>query len=116
MIDVGPGVESIDGCVDCRLSCSLLNLDVMDLSGNHQLGVDHNVFKKTLDADGNHVDEEAQKNTVGGAVAAVGGGGDGGCSGGVVADDAVAAAVGGAAVGGAAVLGAVVLGGWWWWM
>lgn len=48
-----------------RLSCSLLNLDVMDLSGNHQLGVDHNVFKKTLDADGNHVDEEAQKNTLG---------------------------------------------------
>ncbi len=47
-----------------RLSCSLLSLDVMDLSGNHQLGVDHNVFKKTLDADGNHVDEEAQKNTV----------------------------------------------------
>lgn len=47
------------------LSCTLLSLDVMDLSGNHQLDVDHNVFKRSLDADGNVLAEQTQKNKLG---------------------------------------------------
>lgn len=35
-----------------NLPCGYLSLDAMDISGDHQLDVDHNIFKKRLDASG----------------------------------------------------------------
>eukprot|EP00658_Telonema_sp_P-2_P056038 TRINITY_DN44533_c0_g2_i1.p1 TRINITY_DN44533_c0_g2~~TRINITY_DN44533_c0_g2_i1.p1 ORF type:complete len:402 (-),score=93.15 TRINITY_DN44533_c0_g2_i1:174-1379(-) len=43
-----------------HLPCSLLSLDVMDVSGEQHLDVDHNVFKLSLDEDGNP-EGEAEK-------------------------------------------------------
>eukprot|EP01119_Soliformovum_irregulare_P003075 TRINITY_DN13373_c0_g1_i1.p1 TRINITY_DN13373_c0_g1~~TRINITY_DN13373_c0_g1_i1.p1 ORF type:complete len:387 (-),score=108.40 TRINITY_DN13373_c0_g1_i1:25-1185(-) len=36
-----------------NLPCSYLSVDAMDISGDHQLDVDHNIFKKRLDTNGN---------------------------------------------------------------
>jgi len=41
-----------------HLPCNLLSLDVMDVSGEQHLDVDHNVFKKNVDENGNLVGEE----------------------------------------------------------
>jgi len=35
-----------------NLPCTYLSVDAMDISGEHQLDVDHNIFKKRIDANG----------------------------------------------------------------
>ena len=35
-----------------RMACSVVHLDAMDISGKHQLDVDHNVVKIRLDKNG----------------------------------------------------------------
>ena len=47
------------------MPCSLLSLDVMDVSGEEQLDVSHDVFKRRLEADGRPHVEEAAKSHVG---------------------------------------------------
>ena len=37
------------------ISCSLLSIDVMDVSGSHQEDVEHTVLKKRIDAKGNFI-------------------------------------------------------------
>lgn len=41
-----------------RIPCSLLSLDAMDVSGNHQLDVDHDIKKKKITPDGKVIDGE----------------------------------------------------------
>lgn len=52
-----------------RLPCSLVSVDSMDISGEHQLEVDHNVFKKRLDYSGNDIsDKPIKQNDLGSTV------------------------------------------------
>lgn len=61
------------------ISCSLLSIDVMDVSGSHQEDVDHTVIKKRLDPKGNvigvptrdGIGGDAQRRNATGAAAAV---------------------------------------------
>lgn len=46
------------------MPCSLVSLDVMDTSGQHQLDLTHNVFKRRLDKHGNAI-EESHRNKLG---------------------------------------------------
>jgi len=58
-VDVAMG-ETLQINVDFtfpHLSCNLLSLDVMDISGEQHLDVSHNVFKKRIDANGNALGE-----------------------------------------------------------
>jgi len=40
-----------------RVACSYLSMDAMDSSGEHQSSVEHNIFKRRLDASGNPISE-----------------------------------------------------------
>lgn len=42
-----------------RLPCAFVSVDLMDVSGKHELDVDHNIFKKRLQKDGQPVDVDA---------------------------------------------------------
>mmetsp|Transcript_19554 Transcript_19554/g.27284 ORF Transcript_19554/g.27284 Transcript_19554/m.27284 type:complete len:383 (-) Transcript_19554:58-1206(-) len=44
-----------------HLPCGYLSVDAMDISGDHQLDIDHNIFKKRLQADGTPVAAGATK-------------------------------------------------------
>jgi len=44
-----------------NLPCAFLSVDAMDISGEHQLDVDHNIFKKRLGADGQGLQVTAVK-------------------------------------------------------
>lgn len=44
-----------------KLPCSFLNVDAMDISGEHQLDVDHNVFKKRLGPNGKEIQDKPIK-------------------------------------------------------
>ncbi|XP_022123074.2 endoplasmic reticulum-Golgi intermediate compartment protein 3 [Pieris rapae] len=46
-----------------RISCNYLVLDAMDSSGEQHLQIDHNIFKRRLDLDGNPI-EEAKKEEI----------------------------------------------------
>jgi len=46
-----------------NLPCGYLSVDAMDISGEHQLDVDHNIFKKRLDSDGKPLQERPQRET-----------------------------------------------------
>ena len=41
--------------------CSLISIDVMDVSGEQQLDVEHNLYKRRLSKDGEVVEEEKQE-------------------------------------------------------
>jgi len=56
-VDVSTG-EKLQINVDFtfpHMPCSLLSLDVMDVSGEQHLDVDHNVFKKNIDSEGKQI-------------------------------------------------------------
>ena len=40
---------------------TVLSLDAMDVSGEQQIDVDHNIFKQRLDMEGNEVKETPEK-------------------------------------------------------
>ncbi len=42
-----------------RIPCNALNIDVMDVSGDHQNGVEHTLFKQRLDYSGKFLDDKA---------------------------------------------------------
>jgi len=44
-----------------NLPCGYLSVDAMDISGEHQLDVDHNIFKKRLDKEGQPLNESPVK-------------------------------------------------------
>lgn len=44
-----------------NLPCGYLSVDAMDISGEHQLDVDHNIFKKRLDPDGRAHEEKPER-------------------------------------------------------
>jgi len=44
-----------------NLPCGYLSLDAMDISGEHQLDVDHNIFKKRLDKLGQPIADKPQR-------------------------------------------------------
>jgi len=44
-----------------NLPCSYLSVDAMDISGEHQLDVDHNIFKKRISPNGRPVEEKPTK-------------------------------------------------------
>lgn len=48
-----------------HLSCAILSLDAMDISGEQHLDVVHNLFKRRLSAGGAPVDAEARRDEVG---------------------------------------------------
>jgi len=48
-----------------HLPCAYLSVDAMDISGDHQLDVDHNIFKKRLKSDGTPVPVGATKQNLG---------------------------------------------------
>ena len=54
------------------MPCSMLSLDVMDVSGEEQLDVHHDVFKRRLDADGTPHVEAPEKSHVGHASTSAG--------------------------------------------
>eukprot|EP00041_Stephanoeca_diplocostata_P007415 m.105350 g.105350 ORF g.105350 m.105350 type:complete len:395 (-) comp16868_c1_seq1:216-1400(-) len=41
-----------------KMPCAYLSIDVMDISGEQQLDVEHNLYKRRLTADGQEIDEE----------------------------------------------------------
>lgn len=41
-----------------QMPCAYMSVDVMDVSGEQQLDVEHNLFKRRLARDGTHIDEE----------------------------------------------------------
>ncbi|XP_022105808.1 endoplasmic reticulum-Golgi intermediate compartment protein 3-like [Acanthaster planci] len=43
-----------------KMPCVFLSLDAMDVSGEHQLDVDLNIYRKRLDAKGNPIDEKEE--------------------------------------------------------
>ncbi|KAK2166251.1 hypothetical protein LSH36_40g05030 [Paralvinella palmiformis] len=48
-----------------KVGCSFLGLDAMDVSGEQQLDIDHNIFKQRLDASGELVTEPPVKEELG---------------------------------------------------
>jgi len=44
-----------------KMPCSLISIDVMDVSGEQQLDVEHNLYKRRLSKDGEVVEEEKQE-------------------------------------------------------
>lgn len=44
-----------------NLPCGYLSVDAMDISGEHQLDIDHNIFKKRLDSDGRPLQDKPLK-------------------------------------------------------
>ncbi|XP_064597397.1 endoplasmic reticulum-Golgi intermediate compartment protein 3-like [Liolophura sinensis] len=48
-----------------RMPCGYLSIDAMDVSGEQQIDVDHNLFKKRLDLDGNPIDDRLHKEGLG---------------------------------------------------
>ncbi|CAH1773942.1 unnamed protein product [Owenia fusiformis] len=44
-----------------RIACAYLSIDAMDVSGESQIDVDHNVFKQRLDLEGNKIDIEKKE-------------------------------------------------------
>ena len=44
-----------------RISCPYLSLDAMDVSGEQHIGVEHNVYKRRLDLDGNPLQGSVQQ-------------------------------------------------------
>jgi len=48
-----------------RLPCAYLSLDAMDVSGEHELDVDHGIFKKRLNPDGTPAGEIAEVRSLG---------------------------------------------------
>jgi len=49
-----------------NLPCGYLSVDAMDISGEHQLDVDHNIFKKRIDKNGNPInDKPVRQETLG---------------------------------------------------
>jgi len=58
-----------------RISCNMLSLDVMDITGQHHLEIDkisHDIMRRRLDMDGTHLDEEGEKVELGNAKVAAG--------------------------------------------
>ncbi|XP_029650596.1 endoplasmic reticulum-Golgi intermediate compartment protein 3 isoform X2 [Octopus sinensis] len=49
-----------------RLACSLLSTDAMDASGEQQIDVDHNLFKRRLTLDGEPISTDVEKQVIGG--------------------------------------------------
>eukprot|EP00052_Salpingoeca_macrocollata_P006266 m.52557 g.52557 ORF g.52557 m.52557 type:complete len:390 (-) comp15340_c0_seq1:31-1200(-) len=47
------------------MPCAYLSIDVMDISGEQQLDVDHNLFKKRLSSDGEPIREEEEQPELG---------------------------------------------------
>lgn len=41
--------------------CSALSIDVMDVSGEHQIGIEHTIFKQRLDKHGNMISESMEQ-------------------------------------------------------
>lgn len=48
-----------------KLPCVYLSIDAMDISGEQQIDVDHNIFKKRIDENGNPIDEKGKKEDLG---------------------------------------------------
>ncbi|XP_071105582.1 endoplasmic reticulum-Golgi intermediate compartment protein 3-like [Haliotis cracherodii] len=50
-----------------KLPCAYLSIDAMDVSGEQQIDVDHNLFKQRLDTDGKAVSDKPEKQELGDA-------------------------------------------------
>lgn len=48
-----------------KLPCAYLSIDAMDVSGEQQTDIDHNIFKQRMDIDGVAIDENAQREHLG---------------------------------------------------
>ncbi|XP_071966269.1 endoplasmic reticulum-Golgi intermediate compartment protein 3-like isoform X1 [Antedon mediterranea] len=48
-----------------RMPCAYLSTDAMDISGEQQLDVEHNLYKIRLDKSGNKISEDAEKHNLG---------------------------------------------------
>ncbi|XP_065164178.1 endoplasmic reticulum-Golgi intermediate compartment protein 3 [Atheta coriaria] len=47
-----------------RISCDFLSLDAMDSSGEQHLQIDHNIFKRSLDLEGNPIEEPKKEDII----------------------------------------------------
>ncbi|KAK2704158.1 hypothetical protein QYM36_017523 [Artemia franciscana] len=47
-----------------KISCSYLSVDAIDVSGSQQFGIDHNIFKQSLNLDGEPLELEPEKELV----------------------------------------------------
>ncbi|GAB1606338.1 Hypothetical predicted protein [Argonauta hians] len=48
-----------------RLPCTLLSIDAMDASGEQQIDVEHSLFKRRMDLEGNPISDTVQKQAIG---------------------------------------------------